>query len=214
MSRGNTLCTWSKRLIPKDATGDITLEVPIVDSYREGYIGNEKFWTYIWAKGWCSYSKGYFRCPYTQHDGYHSTSITLPNVEKISYAMLESQYPISIHKAEDESIPGFYVKGDTKLDRCADKHFVFMLFRLNGNRSDVKSIGCYRSGTPLCSGCESTDMPRNGGCYCNMYEGRWTVELGIPYKLASRDFIYCYVNEDKTRAMTYIIDWRDVQGDR
>nr|VZI48790.1 unnamed protein product [Spirometra erinaceieuropaei] len=66
MSRGNTLCTWSKRLIPKDATGDITLEVPIVDSYKEGYIGNEKFWTYIWAKGWCSYSKGYFRCPYTQ----------------------------------------------------------------------------------------------------------------------------------------------------
>ncbi|BHF77716.1 hypothetical protein SprV_0602082500 [Sparganum proliferum] len=32
--RGSKLCTWSQRLIPKNATGDITLEVPIVYSYE------------------------------------------------------------------------------------------------------------------------------------------------------------------------------------
>ncbi|BHF77711.1 hypothetical protein SprV_0602082000 [Sparganum proliferum] len=36
--RGSKLCTWSQRLIPKNATGDITLEVPIVYSYESTTI--------------------------------------------------------------------------------------------------------------------------------------------------------------------------------
>ncbi|BHF77898.1 hypothetical protein SprV_0602100800 [Sparganum proliferum] len=100
---GEKMCSWSQRTIPRNATGDLTLEVPISYSYKVGYLGHEEFWTYGWEKGWCSYNEGYFRCPYTKHDDYDATSITLPNVEKISYVMLRSQYPITIHKSGDES---------------------------------------------------------------------------------------------------------------
>nr|VZI25901.1 unnamed protein product [Spirometra erinaceieuropaei] len=208
MGRGNNLCSWSQRMIPKNATGDITLEVPIVYSYRTGYLGNEPFWTYAGARGWCSYNEGYFRCPYTAHGDYYATSVTLPNVEKISYAMLESDYPITIHKPGDEGIPGFYVKEDSRLDICTNGKKVILEFVMNGNETDLRDVSCYRSGRLLCSGLQLHGTPKNANCAYNIKEGRLRFGFTVKYKKAPKSFLYCYANKEKTRALTYIIDWR------
>nr|VZI25893.1 unnamed protein product [Spirometra erinaceieuropaei] len=208
MGRGNNLCSWSQRMIPKKATGDITLEVPIVQSYWTGYLGNEQFGTYGWAKGWCSYSEGYFRCPYTAHDGYYATSVTLPNVEKISYAMLESEFPVTIHKPGDESIPGFYVEEGQRLDICTDGKSVHLEFLLNGKESDLQDILCFRSGRYLCSGLRRLGTPENDKCAYSEKNGRLRLEFNLDYKYAARSFVYCYANWERTRALTYIIAWK------
>nr|VZI25903.1 unnamed protein product [Spirometra erinaceieuropaei] len=208
VSRGTKLCTWSQRLIPKNATGDITLEVPISYSYKTGYIGSEPFWTYAWEKGWCSYSKGYFRCPYTAHDDYYSTTLTLPNAEKISYVMLESEYPITIHKIEDESIPGFYVKKGTKLDICTDKSELELEFLLNGKESDLQDVSCYVGKKLGCSGLRQMYTHRDGRCRYSMKQGRLEMRITLQNKDETISFFYCYANKEKTTALTYIIDWR------
>ncbi|BHF77725.1 hypothetical protein SprV_0602083400 [Sparganum proliferum] len=208
MGRGNKLCDWSKRRIPKNATGDITLEVPIVGSYWSGYLDSGKFWTYIWARGWCSYKEGHFRCPYTKHDDYDATTLTLPNAQNISYVMLNSEYPITIHKPGDESIPGFHVDEDTKFDICTRKNNVDIYWSFNGKESDLQDISCYRSGDILCSGLRPVSTPKNGKCGYFIHHGRVTIGFELYNRNTSNSFYYCYADQRKTKALTYIIDWR------
>ncbi|BHF77723.1 hypothetical protein SprV_0602083200 [Sparganum proliferum] len=205
---GNKLCDWSKRLIPKNATGDITLEVPNVGSYWGGFLGSGKFWTYLWARGWCSYKEGYFRCPYTKHDDYDATALTFSNAEKLSYVMLNSEYPVTIHKPEQENIPGFYVKEGTALDICTDNITVRLLWAFNGNESDLQDISCYTDKHNICSGLRRVSAPSNGKCGYFMNDGRVTVGYDVRNKIASKSYYYCYADKQKTRALTYIIDWR------
>nr|VZI52255.1 unnamed protein product [Spirometra erinaceieuropaei] len=205
---GNKLCDWSKRLIPKNATGSITLEVPIETSYWSGYLGIGKFWTYIWARGWCSYKEGYFRCPYTKHEDYDATALTFSNAEKLSYVMLNSEYPITIHKPQDESIPGFYVNEGTALDICTDNITVRLLWAFNGNESDLQDISCYTSKKNICSGLRPVSWPSDGRCGYFIDDGRLTVGYDVRNRNATKSFYYCYADKQKTRALTYIIDWR------
>ncbi|BHF77919.1 hypothetical protein SprV_0602102900 [Sparganum proliferum] len=206
--RGEKMCSWSQRTIPRNATGDITLEVPISYSYRGGYLGHEKFWTYFWEKGWCSYNKGYFRCPYTKHDDYDATRITLPNVEKISYVMLESQYPITIHKSGDESFPGFYAKEGTALDICTDKKYVLLEWFFNGEESNLQDMSCYEDNWLACRGLRPPDAPKDKRCGYTKTNGRMEFRYTFVHKGPSKNFFYCYANKEKTRALTFIIDWR------
>ncbi|BHF77712.1 hypothetical protein SprV_0602082100 [Sparganum proliferum] len=208
VSRGAKLCTWSQRIIPKNATGDITLEVPISYSYRTGYIGREPFWTYAGSRGWCSYNKGYFRCPYTAHDDYYATRLTLPNAEEISYVMLESEYPITLHKTEDESIPGFFVKEGTKLDICTDKKEVVVEWLFNGNESDLQHVSIYNNGKLVCSGLREAHELKDGRCKYTMSEGRLSIAYELIHNVLPRSSFYCYADKEKTIAQTYIIDWR------
>ncbi|BHF77896.1 hypothetical protein SprV_0602100600 [Sparganum proliferum] len=160
------MCSWSQRTIPENATGDITLEVPISDSFKRGYLGHENFWIiYALEERWCSYNEGYFRCPYTKHDDYDATRITLPDVEKISYVMLESQYPITIHKSGDESFPGFYAKEGTALDICTDnKKYVLLEWFFNGEEANLQDMSCYRDGSPACRGLRPPNAPNDERC--------------------------------------------------
>nr|VZI25904.1 unnamed protein product [Spirometra erinaceieuropaei] len=205
---GSKLCDWSKRLFPKNATGNITLEVPIETSYRSGYLASGPFWTYIWARGWCSYKEGYFRCPYIKHDDYDATALTFSNAEKLSYVLLNSKYPVTIHKPEDESIPGFYVKEGTALDICTDNITLKLQWAFNGNESDLQDISCYTSGKNICSGLRRVSEPSNGKCGYYMNDGRVTVGLYVTNRRALKSFFYCYADKQKTKALTYIIDWR------
>nr|VZI25884.1 unnamed protein product [Spirometra erinaceieuropaei] len=100
-------CNWSKRIIPRGAAGNFTVEVPIHYSYRGGYINGEPFGTYFWARGWCTHKKGYFQCPYGKRNDIHTTTLTLPQVENISYVMLKDSYPITLHRTEDKTVLTF-----------------------------------------------------------------------------------------------------------
>ncbi|BHF77902.1 hypothetical protein SprV_0602101200 [Sparganum proliferum] len=205
---GEKMCSWSQRTIPRNATGDLTLEVPISYSYKVGYLGNEKFWTYGWEKGWCSYNEGYFRCPYTKHDDYDATSITLPNVEKISYVMLRSQYPITIHKSGDESFPGFYAKEGTALDICTDKKYALLRWFFNGKESNLQDMSCYQDNWLACRGLRPPDAPKDKRCGYTKTNGRMEFRYTFIHKGAPYNFFYCYANKEETRALTFIIDWR------
>ncbi|BHF77690.1 hypothetical protein SprV_0602079900 [Sparganum proliferum] len=205
---GTRVCTWSQRLIPKNAAGNITIDVPIVDSYWRGYVGNEAFWTYIWARGWCSHKEGYFRCLYITHNGSDATRLTFPDAKKISYVMLRDEYPITVHKAEDESIPGFYVKEGTKLDVCPEGETVELFWTFNGNETDLKDISCYTNGRILCSGLRSSASTNDGKCEFTRRNGRVTVGYRVHREVSAWTLYYCHANKEQTMTMTYLVDWR------
>nr|VZI25888.1 unnamed protein product [Spirometra erinaceieuropaei] len=204
---GKGVCTWSQRLIPKTATGNITLDVPIVDSYWRGYVGNETFWTYIWTRGWCSYKEGYFRCPYITRNGLDATRLTFPDAKKISYVMLRDEYPITVHKAEDGSIPGFYVEEGTKLDVCPDSETVQLFWTFNGDEGDLKDISCYTNGRRLCSGLRPSTSTNDGKCGFHRRNGRVTVGYQVHREVSAWTLYYCHANKQQTMTLTYIVNW-------
>nr|VZI05879.1 unnamed protein product [Spirometra erinaceieuropaei] len=206
--RGEEICSWSQRIIPRNATGDITLEVPIMNKYKGGYIGNETLWAFARDNGWCSYSGGGFVCTNTTHDGYDATSLTLSNVEEISYVMLESDYPITIHKSGDKSFLGFHAKEGTGLDICTNRKYAQIKWFFNGNESDLQDMSCYEDHKLVCSGLRPVGARKDKKCGHTKEDGRIEFRYTFFKKGVSKNFFYCYTNKEKTRALTYIIDWR------
>ncbi|BHF77709.1 hypothetical protein SprV_0602081800 [Sparganum proliferum] len=211
---GQGFCNWSRRIIPSGATGNFTVEVPIYYSYRCGYINDVPFGTYPWARGWCTYKQDYFRCSYGKRDGTHTTVLTLPQIETISYVMLEDSHPITLHKPDDKTVPGFYVKENDQLDVCSKYYTVVLWWHFNGNESDLQNISCYLNGKRFCSGLRPYGTKGRNKCGFQKAEGR--IHIGYMfYNSATRfGYYYCYVDKEQTRALTYIVDWKDAKKTR
>nr|VZI25887.1 unnamed protein product [Spirometra erinaceieuropaei] len=206
-SYGQGVCTWSQRLIPKNSTGNIAFDLPVLESYWRGYLGNETFWTYPWARGWCSYKQGYFRCPYITRDDRLATQLMFPDAENISYIMLRDTFPITIHKAEDETIPGFYIEEGTKLNLCPQTGTVQLFWTFNGNESDLQDISCYTNERLLCSGLQTATSANDDNCKFHMRNGRVTVGYQVYKEVAVWTLYYCHANKEQTITLTYIVDW-------
>nr|VZI25882.1 unnamed protein product [Spirometra erinaceieuropaei] len=206
---GQDPCNWSKRIIPKGAAGNFTVEVPIHYSYRRGYINEDPFGTYFWARGWCTLKEGYFRCPYGNRNNIHTTILTLPKVDDISYVMLKDRYPITLHRLEDKTVPGFYVKEGDLLDVCSNFTRYSFFWFFNGNETDLKDLSCYHNGKQFCSGLTPAKTRAEGNCIFIKKNGR--IEIGYRFSKPSTRFgyYYCYLDKGMTKALTYIVDWKN-----
>nr|VZI25883.1 unnamed protein product [Spirometra erinaceieuropaei] len=206
---GQDPCTWSKRIIPKEAVGNYTIEVPIHYSYRRGYINEDPFGTYFWTKGWCTLKEGYFRCSYGNRNTIHTTILTLPKVETISYVMLKDRYPITLHRPEDKTVPGFYVKEGDVLDVCSNFTTYTLRWYFNGNENDLRNVSCFHNGEEFCSGLRPAKKGAEDKCAFTETSGR--IRIGYTFFKPSTRFgyYYCYLDKGMTKALTYIVDWKN-----
>ncbi|BHF77710.1 hypothetical protein SprV_0602081900 [Sparganum proliferum] len=211
---GQKLCAWSNRLLPNGATGNFTVQVPIYFLYQNGYLNEEPFSTYFWARGWCSYKRGYFRCPYEKKQDFYATRLTLPNIQDLSYVMLRDWYPITLHRPEDETVPGFYVDKDTQLDVCPQYSTVNLRWYFNGNEADLQNVSCYQLGMRTCSGLQPFEKRENGKCRFRNVKGKISIGFMFAKPTTRLGFYYCYLDSEKTKALTYIVDWKDVTKTR
>ncbi|BHF77689.1 hypothetical protein SprV_0602079800 [Sparganum proliferum] len=211
---GQDPCNWSRRIIPRGASGNFTVEVPVHYSYWSGYINWEPFGTYFWARGWCTYKESYFRCPYGNQNGIHTTTLTLPEVENISYVMLKDSYPITLHRSEDKTVPGFYVEEGNSLDFCSEYYTFTLRWRINGKAADLKDISCYQNGEKFCSGLSPDGTGDEQKC--GFVETKDGLCIGYMfYKPTTRfGYYYCYLDKGMTKALTYIIDWKNATKTR
>ncbi|BHF77705.1 hypothetical protein SprV_0602081400 [Sparganum proliferum] len=211
---GRGFCDWSRRIIPGGATGNFTVEVPISFSYWSGYINNVPFGTYPWAIGWCTYKQDYFRCSYGERDDIYTAIITLPKVETISYVMLQDDHPITLHRAEDKTVPGFYVKESDRLDICSQYYTILLRWHFNGNESELQNVRCYHNGKLFCSGLQPFELKKSEKCSFLAVVGG--ISIGYMFYKPQRRFgyYYCYADKDLTKALTYIVDWKNATRTR
>ncbi|BHF77685.1 hypothetical protein SprV_0602079400 [Sparganum proliferum] len=207
---GQDPCNWSKRIIPRGAAGNFTIEVPIHNSYRSGYINGEPFGTYFWSRGWCTHKEDYFRCLYGNRNQIHTTILTLPKVEDISYVMLKDSFPITLHRPEDETVPGFYVKEGDVLDVCSNYTTYPLSWSFNGNENDLKDqVSCYQNGEKFCSGLGVGKTGTEDKCAFWKTSDRIRIRYRF-FKPSTRfGYYYCYLDKGMTKALTYIVDWKN-----
>nr|VZI25889.1 unnamed protein product [Spirometra erinaceieuropaei] len=211
---GESICEWSKRVIPSGANGNFTITVPVYYSYRSGYINEEPFGTYPWARGWCTYKQDYFRCPYGDYNDLYTTVLTLPNIQNVSYVMLKDSRPITLHKEEDTTVPGFYVRKGHRLEVCPQYLTVNLVWYFNGNESNLQDVSCYMNGEQFCSGLQPGEKQPDEKCAYWKTNDR--IRIGYRfYKPSTRfGYYYCYLDKGLTKALTYIVDWKNATKTR
>nr|VZI25890.1 unnamed protein product [Spirometra erinaceieuropaei] len=147
-------------------------------------------------------------------DDIYTTIITLPKVETISYVRLQDSHPITLHRAGDKSVPGFYVKKSDRLDICSQYYTITLQWHFNGNESDLQNVSCYTNGRLFCSGLQPFELKQSEKCGFRPVAGG--IRIGYVFYKPRRRFgyYYCYADKDLTKALTYIVDWNNATRTR
>nr|VZI25892.1 unnamed protein product [Spirometra erinaceieuropaei] len=142
------------------------------------------------------------------------TRLTLPSIQELSYVMLKDWYPITLHRPEDKTVPGFYVDKDTQLDVCPQYSTVNLRWYFNGNEADLQNVSCYQLGIRHCSGLQPFEKQEHGKCRYRNVKGKISIGFMFAKPPTRLGFYYCYLDSEKTKALTYIVDWKDVTKTR
>ncbi|VDK35276.1 unnamed protein product [Dibothriocephalus latus] len=78
--------------------------------------------------------------------------------------MLKDDYPITLHKPEEQTVPGFYVRASDSLDICSEHTMTLLRWYFNGNETDLKDLSCYVDGELFCSGVQLGERREVGIC--------------------------------------------------
>nr|VZI25885.1 unnamed protein product [Spirometra erinaceieuropaei] len=112
------------------------------------------------------------------------------------------------------SSAGFHVKEGDSLDFCSEYYTFTLRWHINGKVADLKDVSCYRNGVQFCSGLSSADTRDKNNCGFSKTNGGLCIGYSF-FKPSTRfGYYYCYLDKGMTKALTYIVDWKNATKTR